>query len=314
MGKDILVSIHCCVFNHEPFLRACLDGFVSQITTFAYEAIVHDDASSDGSAAIILEYAEKYPDIIIPIIETENQYSKHDGTLTRIMNENSRGKYYAICEGDDYWIDPLKLQKQVDYLENHPECMLCFTNAIMRWEDGSGKPDRLFAPKLEERVYQGPEMTKEWITPTASLVFRRSVFESVFYKEIFRHPKLKNVGDIPLVLSCAHLGKVYALSDATCVYRRHPGGFMLSADSNRKIIQGDYRYSIFQVFGKEYLDSAFFTALFHYRRGLPLAKKENNLTNYIKLLSRIIYVNLRHPICAVKRIMIIIKEKRLAGC
>ena len=122
-----LVTIRCITYNHEPYIRQCLEGFVMQKTNFPFEAIVHDDASTDGTAAIIREYAEKYPDIIKPIYETENQYSKHDGSLQRIMNAHIRGKYVAICEGDDYWIDPLKLQKQVDFLENHPEYTLSHT-------------------------------------------------------------------------------------------------------------------------------------------------------------------------------------------
>ena len=124
-----LVAIHCLVYNHEPYLRDCLEGFVMQQTKFPFVAIVHDDASTDGSAAIIREYEEKYPDIIKPIYETENQYSKQDGSLGRIMNaaiEATGAKYIAMCEGDDYWTDPLKLQKQVDFMEANPEYSLCF--------------------------------------------------------------------------------------------------------------------------------------------------------------------------------------------
>ena len=108
---NILVSIQCLVYNHEPYLRQCLDGFVMQKTNFRFEAIVHDDASTDGSAAIIREYSEKYPDIIKPIYEAENQYSKHGGfsALFDILNSACKGKYIAMCEGDDYWIDPMKL-------------------------------------------------------------------------------------------------------------------------------------------------------------------------------------------------------------
>lgn len=123
-----LVTIRCLVYNHEPYLRQCLDGFVMQKTNFPFEAIVHDDASTDRSAEIIREYAEKYPDIIKPIFETENQYSKRNGSIRRIMNEHTRGKYVALCEGDDYWIDPYKLQKQVDFLETHPDYGLVYTD------------------------------------------------------------------------------------------------------------------------------------------------------------------------------------------
>lgn len=312
MNQDeILVSIRCAVYNHEPFLRQCLDGFVMQKTNFRYEAIVHDDASTDDSANIIREYAEKYPDIIKPILEIENQYSKRDGSLMRIMTEACRGKYFASCEGDDYWTDPLKLQKQVDYLETHPDCMLCFTNAIIHWEDDSGRPDRLFAPQLEERDYEGHEMTEDWITPTASFLYRRSVCDSDFYRNLSNVPQMRIVGDIPLVLTCKHLGAVHALKDVTCVYRRQPNGFMLSADSNRKLAQGDYRYAIFQVFGKEYLDSSVNKAIYHYRIGLFNARKEKNWGNWFKLMGRILYVYLRHPICAGKRIAKIFQEKKL---
>ena len=120
-NRELMVTIRCITYNHEPYIRQCLDGFVMQKTNFRFEAIVHDDASTDSTATIIKEYAEKYPDIIKPIFETENQYSKRDASLTRIMDNHTHGKYVAMCEGDDYWIDPLKLQKQIDFLEAHPE-------------------------------------------------------------------------------------------------------------------------------------------------------------------------------------------------
>ena len=111
-SRPLMVTIQCLTYNHEPYIRQCLEGFVMQKTNFRFEAIVHDDASTDGTATIIREYAEKYPDIIKPIYETENQYSKRDDSLTRIMNTHTHGKYVAMCEGDDYWTDPLKLQKR----------------------------------------------------------------------------------------------------------------------------------------------------------------------------------------------------------
>lgn len=124
-NSEIMVSIRCAVYNHEKYIRDCLDGFVMQKTNFRFEAIAHDDASTDNTASIIKEYAEKYPDIIKPIYETENQYSKHDGSIRRILDAEMRGKYIAMCEGDDYWTDPLKLQKQVNYLEKRIEIVFC---------------------------------------------------------------------------------------------------------------------------------------------------------------------------------------------
>ena len=131
--NDILVSIRCTVFNHGKFLRHCLDGIVMQKTNFRFVAFVHDDASTDNSADIIREYADRYPDIILPLFESENLYSKKDGRFIQLTYSSQylQGKYIAICEGDDYWTDPLKLQKQVDYMEEHPECAMCFHNAII---------------------------------------------------------------------------------------------------------------------------------------------------------------------------------------
>ena len=114
MEERPLVSIHCLTFNQAPYIRQCLDGFVMQKTNFPFEAIVHDDASTDGTAEIIQEYAEKYPNIIKPILEKENQYTKIGFSgIEKLMAEKEQGKYIAICEGDDYWTDPQKLQNQI---------------------------------------------------------------------------------------------------------------------------------------------------------------------------------------------------------
>lgn len=209
-----LVSIRCLVYNHEPYLRKCLDGFVMQKTDFAFEAIVHDDASTDNSAAIIREYAEKYPDIIKPIYETENQYSKKDGSLRNIMNAACNGKYIALCEGDDYWIDSLKLKKQVDFMESHPDFMLCGTNGLIVWENQIQRPS-YFNNEIQSEEVSLKDLTSKWFFPTASLFYRREVFENYpeWTKDIYS-------GDLTLVLIAKYFGKIYYLSDYTCVYRK----------------------------------------------------------------------------------------------
>lgn len=134
-----LVAIQCITYNHEPYIRDALEGFVMQKTDFPFVAIVHDDASTDGTAAIIREYAEKYPDIIKPIYESENQYSK--GSLGQIMRKAlclTEVKYLAFCEGDDYWIAPLKLKKQVDFLESHPDYGMCYMR-VKRYNQSKSK-------------------------------------------------------------------------------------------------------------------------------------------------------------------------------
>ena len=116
-----LVTIKCITYNHEQYISDALDGFLMQETTFPFEVIVHDDASTDNTAKIIKEYEKKYPNIIKPIYETENQYSKHDESITRIINSKIKGKYIAFCEGDDYWTNSKKLQIQYDFLENNSD-------------------------------------------------------------------------------------------------------------------------------------------------------------------------------------------------
>ena len=180
--KDILVTIQCLTYNHEPFIRQCLEGFVMQATNFRFEAIVHDDASTDRTAAIIKEYADKYPDIIKPIFEVENQYSKHDGTIGRSIRENTHGKYIAMCEGDDYWTDPYKLQKQVDFLESHPDYVMCshrFNQYIQ---------DKNFLEEEKDSTFQGADydlknlIGGKWLTQTLTVMYRRSALDLKEYE------------------------------------------------------------------------------------------------------------------------------------
>lgn len=249
MSDNVIVTIRCLVYNHEPYIRQCLEGFVMQKTNFPFEAIVHDDASTDGSAAVIKEYAEKYPDIIKPIYETENQYSKHDGSLRRIMDSHTRGKYIAYCEGDDYWTDPLKLQKQVDFLEGHPEYTMCFHAAILKWEKKE-HPDSLFY-KVEEREYSGPEIFKRWIVATASVVFKASVLDSDIYKKVLQDKRFL-YGDNPLFLSAAKLGRIYGMKDVMSVYRKHEGGAVFFHNIERELKANINDIAVYEVFGKEY--------------------------------------------------------------
>ncbi len=231
-----LVSIQCLVYNHEPYLRQCLDGFVMQKTTFPFEAIVHDDASTDGSAAIIREYAEKYPDIIKPIYETENQYSKHDGSLRRIMDEamHPDSKYIALCEGDDYWTDPKKLQCQVDFLERNVEYTMCFHRANTIFfdtgEENNTFPGNVFR-NIQNRDYASTELFEIWTVPTASMLYRK---ECQFYPLKHRYKML--YGDIVRVLSCASLGKIRGLDKMMSVYRIQPNGLTFGSGSNYRFV------------------------------------------------------------------------------
>ncbi len=251
-----LVSIKCLVYNHEPFLRQCLDGFVMQRTNFPFHAIVHDDASTDNSAAIIREYAEKYPDIIKPIYQTENQYSKRDGTIRRLMNAACTGKYIAICEGDDYWTDPLKLQKQVDFMENHPDYSMCFHSVKKIWNtpDYSGE---IFTD-VEDRDYTGIENFIDCKSTTNSVLYRASVYESELYNEYCEELAKYPFSDTILWLYIAAHGKLRGMSDRMSVYNRHPQGISYSWSSSiplfKKLIE--FYERVPEVFGKEYARAA----------------------------------------------------------
>ena len=213
--QEILVAIKCLVYNHEPYLRDCLEGFVMQQTNFPFVAIVHDDASTDGSAAIIREYEKKFPNIIKPIYETENQYSKRDGSLGRIMNtaiDATGAKYVAMCEGDDYWTDPLKLQRQVDFMEANPEYSMSTENGLVIYKDGyswnfSEKETRDVS--MEELLYQRQ-------FPTASVLMRTELLRDVYKIE---GPKF----DTFIWTYMSQKGKIYYQNIVSSVYRRVDG-------------------------------------------------------------------------------------------
>ena len=185
-----LVAIHCLVYNHEPYLRDCFEGFVMQKTNFRFVAVVHEDCSTDNSAAIIREYAEKYPEIFRPIFETENQWGKHDDSINKIMNDAiaaTGAKYVAICEGDDYWTEPSKLQKQVDYMEAHHACSCYAHNSLTL--NTSSRNIGLFNKKLLRSLDYTLEnfITKDWFTPTQSLMYRREAYTDFGDEPRFMH-------------------------------------------------------------------------------------------------------------------------------
>ena len=217
MINNLMVTIQCITYNHEPFIRQCLDGFVMQKTNFRFEAIVHDDASTDGTAAIIKEYAEKYPDIIKPILETENQYSKRDGSLTRIMNKHTHGKYVAICEGDDYWIDPLKLQKQVDFLENHLDYGLVCSDINEFNQLNKEIKYNFFKNKRWNIKYSFEDfLINAWFLAPCTWLYRKEYLENDLIKNKFI------IGDLPLLLEISSNSKVKFLNESTAVYRVLP--------------------------------------------------------------------------------------------
>ena len=232
------VSICCITYNHAPYIRSALDGFLMQKTDFTYEILIHDDASTDGTADIIREYTARYPDIIKPILREENQYSKGISNISIFNFPRARGEYIAMCEGDDYWTDPHKLQKQVDYLRANPDCSLCFHSSRIISVDGS-RAEGMMRPYRESRKVE-PEAIVDKSTgyPTASLVFPARIVKTL--PDYYLHCP---VGDIPMQLMMACAGYAYYMDEPMCVYRV---GVASSWTSLMK--QGDYEGCALVVF------------------------------------------------------------------
>lgn len=251
-----LVSIMCEVFNHGAFLQECLNGFVMQETDFKYEVLIHDDASTDRSQEIIREYEQKYPGLFKPIYQTENQYSKGISVWLKHQFPRVTGKYVAFCEGDDCWTDPTKLQRQIDFMENHPDYSLCFHTVTEHFEDGS-KADR---PHwiIENRDYSTKEIYHQWVIQTASAVMRSDVIDSPVFHKMFYEVK-PFFGDTPLFLTCSMCGKVRGMDNVMSLYRRHGNNLTNNNNfSNEKFLIrfANYHMRLYQVFGNDFKDKA----------------------------------------------------------
>lgn len=238
-NDNILVSVVCDVYNHEPYLRQCFDGFVMQKTNFKFEVLVHDDASTDKSAEIIIEYTNKYPDIFKPIIQKENQYSKGVGIWKTYQFPRVKGKYVAFCEGDDYWTDPLKLQSQVDCLEKDKTFSCCFSS--VRWVDKSGiKLAGTFPPRqtsfglgtITLEVFLKEDFAKgKWSIQLSGFMVRAEVDKT--FRRMLRGPLKKYpFGDYPLFITAFLLGNCYFIGEEMSCYRVMSGGYNSQMQAN----------------------------------------------------------------------------------
>lgn len=249
-GKETvpLVSILCAAYNHEPFIRDAIEGFLIQETTFPVEIIIHDDASTDRTPAIIRKYEARHPGLFFTICQKENQYIKRDGTIGRLMHSKKRGKYIAICEGDDFWTDPLKLQKQTDYMEEHDECSMCFHGASVIAPAHLRHKLKLFG-HLEERDYTGAEILRKWTVPTASVMYRSEFATLLDTKP--RHPDIL-YGDIIVFLTLAEQGKLHCINQKMSVYRIHEKSLTNTGDSRKQLLFIKHHLAIQNEFGGKY--------------------------------------------------------------
>ncbi len=214
---EILVSVVCNTYNQEEYIRDALDGFVMQKTTFPFEVLVHDDASTDATASIVKEYADKHPDLIKPIYQVENQYSKKVPITKGIQVPRAKGKYIAFCEGDDYWTDPLKLQKQADMMEQHPDIDICAHQAVTVRD---GKRTGVVPTRNDNTIYSVEEVIAGGggFVATCSLMFRKNLFQ-----DEYEFSKRMSVDYIWQISGALRGGMLY-LGDCMGVYRQQAKG------------------------------------------------------------------------------------------
>lgn len=216
---QVLVSICCTTYNQEAYIKQTLDSFLMQKTNFKYEIIIHDDASTDNTANIIREYEEKYPDIIKPIYQKENQYSKKVKILPIVFGR-ATGKYIALCEGDDYWCSEHKLQKQFDFMESNQNCSLITTGAKL-FNDSTGKFSKKKQPYKGSRFYS----IEEIIIGDGDLFVTNSMFfKTELVQNLPHFYWIAPVGDYPITIHLALNGDVYFLKDVMSIYRVNAKG------------------------------------------------------------------------------------------
>lgn len=213
-GEEPMVSIVCTAYNHENYISKALDSFLMQHTNFPFEIIVNDDASTDKTAEIIKSYMAQYPDLIKGIFHEENQHNK--GIKAGVFCvRRARGKYIAVCEGDDFWTDSNKLQKQVDFMEAHPDYSLCVHSGYYAIENGDLDNKKLFRRFCESKTVTMPEILEGWSFPTASFLYKNNGEKYAFAPYQGDCPN----GDFALITYQATQGKIYYIDEPMCAYR-----------------------------------------------------------------------------------------------
>jgi glycosyltransferase involved in cell wall biosynthesis len=304
MNYDIMVTVICTAYNHEPYIRQCLDGFVMQKTNFSYEVLINDDKSVDGTADIIREYELRYEKIIKAIYQTENQYSKGNFPLEKILLPRATGKYIALCEGDDYWTDPYKLQKQVDFLEANKDYGLIHTAfEIVNSNDNTCEN---YSAKSDHEITFDNLIIGNRIG-TLTVCFRKSLFD-LYIKEINPLDKGWLMGDYPLWLWISTKCKIRYFADITGVYRilngsiSHPYEYLqitlfeLSVAQIREFFANkENKLYLLQSSLSEFYINALHIFYAHFYRGeLKLLRKELKLLTHLKLIDTIRLWGLRN--------------------
>ena len=248
-GKELIqkpvVLIQCITYNQEKYIGKCLDGFLMQETNFPFVALIHDDASSDGTADIIMEYAKIHPDIIKPVCDNVNRHNER--TLGRVLDDIIDAydpKYIAICEGDDFWTSPMKLQMQVDYLSEHPECVMCHTD----YTDTTANKHKTLK-HYDDEPYFGPGHIHNYNICSLTAVYRKEAYDKC---PQYRYSHKWLMGDKPKWIELSHEGKFHFIDKITGTYRVLSNSASHSTDVNKMIAFWECKNEITEFYSKLY--------------------------------------------------------------
>ena len=280
MLDDIAVSVLLVAYNQEEYVAQALDCILSQQVDFPFEVLVHDDCSTDGTLAVIEGYRERHPDVIRVFSETENQYGKvAGGYFSGLLAPHARGTYLALCEGDDYWCDPHKLQRQYDYMQAHPTCTECI-HAALRLDMATGE-EEVAGFGQYARNLTAADVIAEWNMATASRFIRKSALEGYIERWTFERP----AGDFPLAVYVASQGYVRYDPRVACVYRfRRPGSWSEQSLSSEGHVRNAHRWIRMLQDIDEATSGAYHVAIMHptghYARIVQSEEGEDGLTAF----------------------------------
>ncbi len=212
--KNPIITVCVLCYNQNAYISKCIESILSQETEYSFELLIGDDCSTDGGLETCKHYQESHPDKIKLIANNPNQ-----GLISNYINllSNARGKYIAVCGGDDYWCDTHKLQKQTDFLQANPDFSMCFTNAYeesnFSWE---GYRKTVFAEIPQNQEFKGEDIILKWVIPASSVMFCNGLVDFSFLTKRKYYAE-----DLATYLKLAEYGKIYGMADISTVYVRH---------------------------------------------------------------------------------------------
>ena len=264
-SEPIMLTVLCRTYNKIEFVRQSLEGVAMQKTNFRFQALVYDDASTDGTQDVVKEFADKYPDIFKPVLRKENLFKKKDGSWERSNNADLPGKYLCFCDDDDYWTDPYKLQKQVDYLESHHDCGMVYTQVKILNEE----------THMLSKGWSSQTDFEKLLTSANPILNFTSCMHTKLYLEYFEFVGRRNkweTEDLPVWLFISHHKKIKFIDDITGVYRVLPDSWSHNPDVMR---QATFSKSVFDC-------RCFFAKKYNREDALPIIAR-NEVNNLFRL-------------------------------